>query len=572
MIPSTFFTLQNSNVTVSSLMNTLNSVAIVTSSGQITLVPTIISAMAGEADPFEPVASAIAKRVKKKQTIVPRRAPVRIAPKPIFTLTIPAPDSEYDQLRVAACEAESGFAEQDIEENHENEQLSLVPDLLTLETNKSSPGPSKMKPLIKIKNRPLAKSRRTKNSKIRDPIVRRPTSPRPPEQNLTSNLAALLKIAEEYRSSTMDVPNQQTIVETVSSESPDVIVSTPLPDPSGFVTTPTSTRRRSHVRQLNFEESPELSNKPTENSPAVQLKRSEIPWDLALRNAFASPPPADSDIFATPKGKAKRKRKSLPMPVTIDAAITPAISSNDAPLSTPIFPHPPVQESVTNLVSAEETSIPVTVTEEASQPCTTSDSIYADLVAASILHEMANTPIVEVTQRKTTTETAANPMVTQCAVSTANLSKFGTDIVSREGHVVQHFNLPVLATPLKEITDTLIGSYPTHSVPSAILCDGQSNSVSFGAWDGEIPRTPQIRMDLTSSTSPFQVSLTKGFRFLPAADSPSLAVPATPCILEAGNSNTSIETPYTGFYQFPSVLSTPRFAASLFHILYLRIT
>ncbi|KZS12392.1 Uncharacterized protein APZ42_022459 [Daphnia magna] len=564
-IPSSFFTVQSSDVTgSSSLINTLNSVAIVTSSGQITLVPTIISAMPGEVDPSETVSSTITKRVKKKQTMILRRAPVRIAPKPIFTLTIPAPDDDYNHVPTSACETESGFREQDIVENQVNQQQSVNYNLLTRETpGDCSPGPSKMKPIMKIKNRALAKSRRTKNSRIRDPIFQRLTNPPPSEKNLTSNLAALLKIAEEYRSSTMDVPNQQIVGQTEPSGSPDVVFRTPIPDSSGFVTTPTSTRRRSHVRQLNFGESPELPNKPAANSPAANSKRSEIPWDLALRNAFSAPPPTDSDIFATPKGKAKRKRKRSPMPETSDAIAIQDTSSNEVAVSTSPSKCSlsPAQASAFNLAATEETVAPVPVAEERSQPCGTSDSNYADLVAASILQEMANTPITEVTREDTSKETATDGLVTNCVVSTANLSQFGMDVVSREEHVMQHLTLPVLATPRKEITDSLVGSYPPQSVPSTVLCDGQSNSVSFGAWDGEIPRTPQIRMDLTSSTSPFQVSLTKGFRFLPAADSPSLAVPFTPCILEAGNSNTSIDTPYVGFYQFPSVLSTPRLEA-----------
>ncbi|KAI9562893.1 hypothetical protein GHT06_010349 [Daphnia sinensis] len=562
-ITPSFITVPSSDLTGSSLVNTLNSVAIVTSSGQITLVPTIISAMPGEAGLSETVSSTITKRVKKKQTMVPRRAPVRIAPKPIFTITIPALDDDYSHVPTTACEAEPGVQEQDTVENQINQQQSVGYDLLTRETpGDCSPGPSSVKPIMKIKNRPLAKSRRTKNSKTRDPIFQRQTNPPPSEKNLTSNLAALLKIAEEYRSSNMDVPNQEIVGQTEPAESPEVTFSTPVPDSSGFVTTPTSTRRRSHVRQLNFGESPELPNKPVPKSPAAHPKRSEIPWDLALRNAFAAPP-TDSEIFATPKGKAKRKRKSSPMPETSDAVAIPDASSNEVPINTSPSKcsRSPAQASDFNLAATEENITPAPVTEERSQPCTTSDSNYADLVAASILHEMANTPLPEVTREETSKETATDGVGTQCVVSTANLSQFGMDVVNREEHVVQHFALPVLATPRKEITDSLVGSYPAQSVPNTVLCDGQSNSVSFGAWDGEIPRTPQIRMDLTSSTSPFQVSLTKGFRFLPAADSPSLAVPSTPCILEAGNSNASIDTPYVGFYQFPSVLSTPRLEA-----------
>ena len=83
----------------------------------------------------------------------------------------------------------------------------------------------------------------------------------------------------------------------------------------------------------------------------------------------------------------------------------------------------------------------------------------------------------------------------------------------------------------------------------AAQCVRQS-STTFG----EIPQTQQILF--SSSTSPLQVSLTKGFRILPAANSTSLAVPATTCTVEASsNLSNPIETV---FYPFSSLLNTPR--------------
>jgi hypothetical protein len=129
------------------------------------------------------------------------------------------------------------------------------------------------------------------------------------------------------------------------------------------------------------------------------------------------------------------------------------------------------------------------------------------------------------------------------------------NIINLEEPVIQQ-PLLVLATPQKEITKNV-----------AVV----NSFNSFGPWAGEIPRTPQIRLDLTSTASPFQVLLTKGFRFLPAAESPNL--PATPRIFEVNAS--SVETPYTGVYQFPSVLCTPRLVSSgltfLFCLFFIRI-
>jgi hypothetical protein len=139
----------------------------------------------------------------------------------------------------------------------------------------------------------------------------------------------------------------------------------------------------------------------------------------------------------------------------------------------------------------------------------------------------------------------------------SNLSHFGMNIINLEEPVIQQ-PLPVFATPQKEITKNV-----------AVV-----NSLnSFGPWAGEIPRTPQIRLDLTSTASPFQILLTKGFRYLSAAESPNLPLPATPRIFEVNAS--SVETPYTGVYQFPSVLCTPRLVSSgltfLFCLFFIRI-
>lgn len=571
----TFCTIQGSEIICnSSSINSLNSVAIVTSSGQITFVPTIVSAVPCDATvPTNAVLPSVpTKKTRKKAQAIIKRAPVAIAPKPVFTLTIPAPESSSqvsDAVSSAVSEAVSEYVEEfRVSDFSENQQSSVGSQIVT-----SSPAPSQPKPMKKLKSHQPLRKKARRNWRTDGKIVETPQNPaksiaKPSSAGatpqITSAMAELLKIAQEA-CKTMNIPNEEPPAEAEVSQSPEVVFTTPTPDASGFVTTPTSTRRRSHVRQLNFGESPEVpavTDKSAEKSSTVQTKRSEIPWDLALRNAVATsstanPPPSDDQIFATPKGKAKRARKHSPPPMTEAVNETTAndpgnvVDSSTSTCSTtsePIISSTPFEKTAKN------------VAQQTPHLCATTDTTYADLVAASILNEMANTPMKEITTvevaKEQTEERIVELSIPEPEGQVSSLSCFGMSFLNREETVTQQQQpaLPVLATPRKEADEIVANSL----IDLAAHCDGQ-NSTSFGAWDGEIPRTPQIRLDLTSSTSPFQVSLTKGFRFLPAADSPSLAVPATPCIFEANSTNNSIETPYTGFYQFPSVLNTPRY-------------
>ena len=347
--------------------------------------------------------------------------------------------------------------------------------------------------------------------------------------------------------------------------------STPTTDSAAFVSTPTSTRRRSsHVRQLNFGESPDTPT--TASSPKVRRSTrlsSDIPWDSALRGISiatvesdqqpAASAPVETEtgvsVFATPKGKAKRARKSplFRQPDTVDSTATdepaavaspvnetdqPEATSNDATMfSVPeqVQPNSPslMQQMFPNLMANSETS-------------------DADLVAASILSEMANTPYKEVDPKVLTTEVAAASSTN----SLPNLPNFGREFAMQAPSAFPlQPSMPMLSTPRKALT---IEPGRGSGFKNNVMFDPHTSS-SFGTWDGEIPKTPQIQTDLTSSSSPFLVSLTKGFRFLPAADSPSLAVPSTPSIGGESHSNSnSLQTPYTGFYQFPSILNTPR--------------
>lgn len=392
-IASPMFTVQNFHLLdSSSLINGLNSLAFVTSSGsgQITLVLTIISAIPSNAGPSDAGPySAVEKR--KKGNNQPVRRPVAIAPKPFFTISIPPLDNN-DQFPNAVGECE--FLEQRVED-----QQHLVDCNIEKINVESSPAPSTKKPM-KVKNRPLAKSRRKKVAKTSNPVIEASQNPISTEKFITPGLAALLKIAQEFGSTSISNQDQEAVREKEPLKSPDVVFDSPVPNSTDFITTPTSTRRLSHVRQLNFGESPELSNKPASTSPfsVVHPKRSEIPWDLALRNVIAAPPPPDSEIFATPKGKAKRRRKSSPAPLIETEPIEKTSSIDPVPINTSTLPTIPQQtSSFLSSTPLDQNAVTGTDPEPTPRLCDNTDSSHADLVAASILHEMANTPVIETT-------------------------------------------------------------------------------------------------------------------------------------------------------------------------------
>ena len=169
-IPSSIFTVQNPDfIENSSMINGLNSVAILTSSGQITLVPTIISALPSDAVP--------AVREKRKNKIPIVKKPVAIAPKPTFTITFPAPDSNYQFPNAVGLPE---FIEQRVEDQQQPADCNI--ENINVE---SSPGPSTTKPM-KVKSRPLTKSRRKR-------VVKTSKSA---EKFITPGLAALVKIAQ----------------------------------------------------------------------------------------------------------------------------------------------------------------------------------------------------------------------------------------------------------------------------------------------------------------------------------------------------------------------------------------
>jgi hypothetical protein len=225
-----------------------------------------------------------------------------------------------------------------------------------------------------------------------------------------------------------------------------------------FVSTSTSTRRRSsHVRQLNFGESPDT---PTASSPEVRRPNSlssDIPWDTALRGITITPveeeqqPAAtvEPSVFATLKGKAKWARTSslFRQPDTLDPVVTSitdtphpeteASSSDAAIFSVPEQAQPNgstfMQQMYPNLIASSETS-------------------DADLVAASILSEMANTPFKELDPKVLITE-STEVAAPSAANSLPNLPNFGREFAMQAPSSFQlQPSMPMLSTPRKELT------------------------------------------------------------------------------------------------------------------------
>lgn len=382
---------------------------------------------------------------------------------------------------------------------------------------------------------------------------------------IPSALEALMRIAKvqaEIISPKLPTPLQASTGIRPDSEVP---TTTPAAQSTAYITTPTSSsRRKNHVRQLNFGESPDLpiaSSQPivlhptspnaTKTTP-IRSIRSDVPWDLALRNVLAGHS-EDQNLFATPKGKAKRVKKVSPVaqtPPKPNSSNEKGLNSVKRTLLEPSLqkenqleadksPEQPVEEidiianecledSLPEIaISQPEMSPPMSFMGTRSLSCCR-EANSNEKAAASVLIEMANSNPAPANEHR---EEQPNPNV-------PILTQF-TPVIPMES-AQKHSVPPVYATPQKD----------------PVMCEGHS-SMSFGAWDGEIPRTPQIRLDVTNSNSPFQVSLTKGFRFLPAAESPSLPAPLTPSI-SGMNSNSSIDTPYVGFSQFSSILNTPR--------------
>lgn len=406
-------------------------------------------------------------------------------------------------------------------------------------------------------------------SSLNPPPVSAPSpvqSSEPPQNPaIPTALEALLRIAKKEAETISPKPPTPLQASTGIRPDAEMATTTPAPESVTYITTPTSSsRRRNHVRQLNFGESPDLpiaSSQPIPlhvqseseaNSSPARPGRPLVPWDLALRNALASASPAkDQNIFATPKGKAKRAKKTSPVAQTPPkGGLSKEKSSVKRTLET-LGPQEPHEEAQPKADKEQEKPV-----EEID--LIANESFEDSLPGITISQPELSPPSSSITVKTCSRGADSNEAAAACGlIEMAN----SNPVPCSQGEEQVHVSFSHLQTQFPQMLPVPAAqsqNVPVHATPQKdpVMCEGHS-SMSFGAWYGEPPRTPQIRLDVTNSNSPFQVSLTKGFRFLPAAESPSLSVPLTPSIVGT-NSNSSIETPYVGFNQFASILNTPR--------------
>ena len=514
-------------------MNALSGFTLVASNGQVALVPSLVM----------PANTKETKKRKAKAS--PTKKPVRITPVPIrpypaITIAIPPPPAETAAPPAPPVEAPAPPAPPAVNEKVDRAVATAVNEAIagfnspvkisspvkpstSTQVAKSAAATSlsAKKPFLKIRRRKMPK--KSPNHRL-VPAARQSSQERPKNTpRLSAGLEDLLKIA---RKACVDIdPSPDVIAET------EPTVTTPSNEPGSLVSTPTSTRRRnSHIRQLNFGESPDLPPAQPKVMKTISAAPEPVPWDAFLRTAAIVPEPRkpspteDEQIFATPKGKAKRTKKvspTGPQPSSTDKEEDPVVASTSAQ---------PVEPSE-NAIASE-----------------TAGSVSQTDGSAAKEDGRPAIPVVGPDEAPTEPVRPTTLSLTTNFVQPSSAASSGVDVVFQQPGSVGS-GPPVLATPRKEEVANI----------STVSCDGQMSSSSFGAWFGEIPRTPQIHMDLTnSSSSPFLVSYTKGFSFLPTAESPSLAVPATPSISGFHSASSSIETPI-GFYQYPSTLNTPRY-------------
>ena len=243
-----------------------------------------------------------------------------------------------------------------------------------------------------------------------------------------------------------------------------------------------------------------------------QKKKTGKTWDADLRFLTSCSSAPEVDVFATPKGKAKRAKKvEISPPPTVGGVECKELEVEDSPAADMLTPC----EASTPAVQRPDSGLPSFVPSVNATSC------------SSLFREIVQTPMKDVDN----------------SVREESLPRVDSTVET---------NVP-LAQP-KELDQMMEGINDLFT-PQKV--DDTTSSVF--SWIGEIPRTPQINTELTSSSSPLLVSLTKGFQFLPAAESPTLTVPATPSIAgEYAAGSNSIDTPCANFYQFPQ---TPRLEA-----------
>ena len=440
------------------LVNSVSTFTLVTgANGQITLLPSTMAPVTSTPLPVvakpkgkrKGAKAATIKAPKPSSAVAPvvraKNRPAAILPKPIIIHM----DEISSKVDAAVSEALAGCST----ENQSGEMAA--PAVVVKPTVTKPPKLMKTTRLLAARN-----SRKPQHHRLQNMPPRLSANPSP-AKNFPPALTALCNFAREARQNSQSEESAVTEQETAAVE--EEKISTPTTDPVPFVSTPTSTRRRSsHVRQLNFGETPDT---PVARSPVRRSIRnvgSEITWDSALRGittTSASGPglpgqthaPEDTtkpSVFATPKGKAKRVRKSSPL-FRKETADTVVVEEELISTTSPTKSPQPESEPIAS--TSEETMFPVP--EHISPSCPTlAEKLYpnlmagsesndvsdADLVAASILSQMANTPYPEAVSTAPTT--AAEP----------NLPNFSRPFAMHAPSVSalqQAPSMPVLSTP-----------------------------------------------------------------------------------------------------------------------------
>ena len=416
---------------------TVTSYAVVTcANGNVTYIPSVLSAI-------PPFAITPTPTVPK-----PRRQPVAIAPKPPTPVNqqcaqvpeksttetktcLPASNlselsakvdsavkeaiADFDQeISLIPCDPNQPPIKVRISAGRHVEFAPSPPSVLQPISVHSSPVkeklpnlPAEAVPEVKKESKKSTKQRKS-HTKLQEAVPEKRQSTANAHVVLLSHLSKLAseKLAREEAEKNAD----RTVVETTpvpatESSANEVPNCTPALQtvPQPVLSTPSSAgRNRSHVRAL-FTSSPD----PDNDSHIGTLPASAstpAPWDSFLRSKVSTSGPSDSQIFSTPKGKAKKARKSSPQngaktkandeAANVSQSAPPAETAADAPVETS------VNETSNEIDCAANTSaVEMTVIESQNKADTSLTTVTVTVdpesVTAQLLSEIVNSPTKE---------------------------------------------------------------------------------------------------------------------------------------------------------------------------------
>jgi hypothetical protein len=394
---------------------TVNSFALVSANGQVTWIPSVLSAIPTIAIPPQPTVSK------------PRRQPVAIAPKPPTPIKqqstqvpekstpesktcLPASNlselsakvdsavkeaiADFDQeISLIPCDPKQPPIKVRISAGRHVEVVPSPPSVQQPNSVHSSPVKEKS-PSLPVEAVPEAKKeskKSTKQSTAQSRVL----------------LSQLVKLANEAKKSSVcsTVVESTPVPATTESSASEVPNCTPALQsvPQPVLSTPASAgRNRSHVRAL-FTSSPD----PDNDSHIGTLPASAstpAPWDSCLRAKVSTSGPSDSQIFSTPKGKAKKARRSSPQNVTKTKENAEAESnvSHSAPSSetaAPAIETSVIETSMEIDCTANTSAVEMTVIESQNKADTSLTTVTVTVdpesVTAQLLREIVNSPTKE---------------------------------------------------------------------------------------------------------------------------------------------------------------------------------